>query len=90
LAQSQLSRSVFTAAELFACCPFDPSQLLLADPQLITASVLHKGGVFQLRGARQQAKLKECMLKAEGHVLEALVRKDLLESLIQRPDLQGV
>jgi hypothetical protein len=76
--------------DLFDCSPFDESQLLLVEPQLITAAVLHKGGAFKLRGARLQDRLEELMLTAEGYVLEALVRKDLVQSLICRLGLQGM
>jgi hypothetical protein len=76
--------------ELLDSSPLDPSQLLLAEPQLITAAILYKGGVYPFSGGYRQAELEKLMETAEGHVLKALVRKDLVKSLIHRLGLQGV
>jgi hypothetical protein len=78
----------------FDASPFDYSQLDLAEPQLVTAAVLMRAGVFNFYtsainnhiGAEE---LEEEVQVAEGYAMEVLLRKDLVDPLVSHLGLQG-
>lgn len=69
--------------EVFESSPMDSNSLQLVEPQLLTITQLIKAN------AKTKDEKEAALAVAEGFVLEVLLRKDLINNLLQRLGLAG-